>query len=93
MDNNKASNTRVTSKKSHFQTHVMFGIRGGITILNLDFEDAPFMENKHRNRMYLVVFADISLSNTISLVPELQFSGEGAKDEKFIQIISKHLYS
>lgn len=79
---NIVSNTRVSSKKPQFQTNVMFGIRGGINISNIDFDDASIKENKHRNSIYFGAFADISLSNTVSLVPELQFSGEGAKDEK-----------
>lgn len=76
------TNTKASSKKVKFQTHVMFGVRAGLTISNIDFVEAPILENKHRNSFYFGAFADISLSNTISLVPELQFSSEGAKDEK-----------
>ncbi|MBU3823085.1 porin family protein [Flavobacteriaceae bacterium XHP0103] len=59
-----------------------FGVRGGYNISNLDFDGTPSMENKHRNSFYIGFFADYRLSNGVSLVPELQFSAEGAKEEK-----------
>ncbi|MBC3759093.1 porin family protein [Hyunsoonleella sp. SJ7] len=58
-----------------------YGVRAGYTISNLDFKDAPPMENKHRNSFYLGFYGDFRLSNSVSVVPELQFSPEGAKDE------------
>ena len=67
-------------KGSTFQG-VKYGVRGGITISNLDFEDLPTMENKHRNSFYIGFFANIGLSKTVSIVPEIQFSPEGAKEE------------
>jgi hypothetical protein len=82
VDANKSNDTNLSSKKEPFQTNVMFGIRGGLNISNLDFDATPVMDNKHRNSIYFGAFADISLSNTISLVPEIQFSSEGAKNEK-----------
>lgn len=60
---------------------VKYGVRGGLTISNLDFDETPPMENKHRNSFYIGFFADIGLSRTISVVPEIQFSPEGAKIE------------
>lgn len=68
------------SKESTFQG-VKFGIRGGLTISNLDFDDVPTMTNKHRNSFYIGFFADLGLSKTISIAPEIQFSPEGAKAE------------
>jgi len=60
-----------------------FGVRGGYNISNLDFDVLPANTiNKHRNSFYIGFFADYSLSGSISIVPELQFSAEGAKDEK-----------
>ena len=64
-----------------FSQEVKYGVRGGYNISNLDFESTPTMENKHRNSMYFGFFADIQLSKTVSLAPELQFSAEGAKAE------------
>lgn len=64
-----------------FSQDVKYGVRGGYTISNLDFKDVPFMENKHRNSFYVGFFSDIAFTNTFSLVPELQFSAEGAKAE------------
>ncbi|MCH4553327.1 MULTISPECIES: porin family protein [Aestuariibaculum] len=64
-----------------FSQDVKFGVRGGYNISNLDFKDTPIMENKHRNSFYFGAFSDIAFSKGFSLVPELQFSAEGAKDE------------
>ncbi|MFG6687848.1 porin family protein [Mariniflexile sp. HNIBRBA6329] len=64
-----------------FSQDVKYGVRGGYNISNLDFEDTPIMENKHRNSFYIGFFADIGLSKAVSLAPELQFSAEGAKVE------------
>ncbi len=60
---------------------VKYGVRGGITISNLDFEEDPILTNKHRNSFYIGFFAEIGLSKTIALMPEIQFSPEGANDE------------
>lgn len=77
--------TDSTSTKQNRSTFldVKFGVRGGLTISNLDF-DSPTLtpiENKHRNSFYIGFFADIGLSRTISVAPEIQFSPEGAKAE------------
>ncbi|TYA72003.1 porin family protein [Seonamhaeicola marinus] len=63
---------------------VKWGVRGGYNISNLDFEDGSSanIPNKHRNSVYIGFFANIGLSRTISLNPELQFSAEGANDER-----------
>lgn len=66
-----------------FSQDVKYGVRGGLNISNLDFEDTPIMANKHRNSFYIGFFGDISFTKTVSLVPELQFSAEGAKLEVF----------
>ncbi|WP_100615708.1 porin family protein [Confluentibacter citreus] len=78
----KVSNTNASGSKTPSFQGIIYGVRGGYNISNLDFTGIPFMENKHRNSFYFGTFADIALSNIISLVPELQFSAEGAKDEK-----------
>ena len=64
-----------------FSQDVKYGVRGGYNISNLDFDGNPTMANKHRNSIYIGFFGDIRLSKTVSLVPELQFSAEGAKLE------------
>lgn len=66
-----------------FSQEVKYGVRGGYNISNLDFEGTPTMANKHRNSIYIGFFGDIRLSKTVSLVPELQFSAEGAKAEAY----------
>ncbi|MFV9551139.1 porin family protein [Algibacter sp. PT7-4] len=60
---------------------IKYGIRAGYTISHLDFEDTPIMENKHRNSLYIGFMANIGLSRTLSIVPEIQFSAEGANEE------------
>jgi len=64
-----------------FSQDVKYGVRGGYNISNLDFEGATPITNAHRNSIYIGFFGDIRLSKTVSLVPELQFSAEGAKVE------------
>ncbi|MEP5341115.1 MAG: porin family protein [Algibacter sp.] len=64
-----------------FSQSGIYGIRGGLNISNLNFDDAPISENKHRNSIYIGVFSDFKLSEKVSIVPELQFSAEGANDE------------
>lgn len=64
-----------------FSQNGKYGIRGGYNISNLNFSDTPISENKHRNSIYLGVFGDFELSKKVSIVPELQFSAEGANEE------------
>ncbi len=61
-----------------------YGVRAGYTISNLDFKEgaASMIENKHRNSFYIGFYGDFRLSNAVSVVPELQFSPEGANDER-----------
>lgn len=58
-----------------------YGIRGGYNISNLNFDEIPTFENKHRNSFYIGFFADFRMSNSVSIVPEIQFSPEGANNE------------
>lgn len=58
-----------------------YGVRGGHNISNLDFKETPGIENKHRNSFYIGFFGDFRINNSVSIVPELQFSPEGAKEE------------
>ena len=60
---------------------VKYGVRGGLNISNLDFDNNTAVVNKHRNSMYVGFFAHIGLSKTIAVMPEIQFSAEGAKAE------------
>lgn len=60
-----------------------YGVRAGYTISNLDFTSGVSeIENKHRNSFYIGFYGDFRLSNAVSIVPELQFSPEGADDER-----------
>ena len=64
-----------------FSQDVKYGVRGGYNISNLDFDNNYSIINKHRNSIYIGFFSNISLGKTVSLMPELQFSAEGAKAE------------
>ncbi|AUS06685.1 porin family protein [Pseudotamlana carrageenivorans] len=59
--------------------NVKYGVRAGMNISSLDFSSDIPEENKHRNGFYIGFLADVSLTKTISLIPELQFSYEGSK--------------
>lgn len=74
-------NLSATDQNNSTFQGVKYGVRGGYNISNLDFDGAPIKDNKHRNSFYFGAFANIGLSRTLSVVPELQFSAEGANDE------------
>ena len=66
-----------------FSQNGTFGVRGGLNISHLEMDAVPANTmNKHRNSFFIGFFADYGISNAVSIVPELQFSAEGAKDEK-----------
>ena len=64
-----------------FSQGTKYGVRAGLNISNLDFDDAPFHDNMHRNGFMIGFFGEYGLSKTVSLMPEIQFSAEGAKHE------------
>lgn len=78
--NKTKDSTEVNTKGPAFQS-VKYGVRGGYNISNLDFDKTPNFENKHRNSMFIGFFANIRMSKTFSVVPEIQFSAEGANAE------------
>ena len=73
--------TEKVKEKWSASNGIKYGIRGGYTISNLDFETDFDIENKHRNSIYIGFTANIGLTRTLSVVPEIQFSAEGAKSE------------
>ena len=77
----KAKDTAKVLEKWSASSGIKYGVRAGYTISHLDFEGTPTMDNKHRNSMYIGFLANIGLSRTLSLVPEIQFSAEGANAE------------
>lgn len=79
QDSEEETNT-TKAKPSTFQG-VKYGIRGGLTNSNLNFDGTPTVENKHRNSIYIGAFAEIGLSKIFAIAPELQFSAEGANEE------------
>lgn len=80
-DSKKTNDTIKVKEKWSASSGIKYGIRGGYTISHLDFEDQPIAENKHRNSIYVGFFANMGLSRTLSLMPEIQFSAEGANAE------------
>ncbi|WP_372755060.1 porin family protein [Mariniflexile sp.] len=64
-----------------FSQEVKYGVRGGYSISNLDFEGTAPTDNQHRNSFYIGFFGDVRLSKTLAIVPELQFGAEGANEE------------
>lgn len=63
-----------------YAQNAMYGVRAGINVSNLDFEPDATFDNLHRNGFAIGFFGEYSLSSSISLAPEIQFSAEGAKD-------------
>jgi len=64
-----------------FSQDTKYGVRAGLNISNLDFKDSPYNNNDHRNGFMIGFFGEFGLSKTVSIMPELQFSAEGAKRE------------
>ncbi|WP_353780038.1 outer membrane beta-barrel protein [Winogradskyella sp. 3972H.M.0a.05] len=62
---------------------VKYGVKAGMSISNMDYEGTPIVRNEHRNGFVFGVFIEYGLTEKLSLVPELQFSGEGANLEGF----------
>lgn len=65
-----------------FSQGTKYGVRAGLNISNLDFKPDANFENKHRNGLMIGFFGEYGLSKGISLMPEIQFSSEGGKDEE-----------
>ncbi|TYB73165.1 porin family protein [Bizionia myxarmorum] len=63
-----------------YAQNAMYGVRAGMNVSNLDFEPDATFDNQHRNGFAIGFFGEYSLSSSISLAPEIQFSAEGAKD-------------
>jgi len=64
-----------------FSQEVRYGVRGALNVSNLDFEPDADFENQHRNGFAFGGFVEFNLADGISLMPELQWSAEGGKDE------------
>lgn len=65
-----------------FSQDIKYGVRGGLNLSKLAFDDdSPVVEHEQRNSIFIGFLAHIGLSKTVALMPELQFSAEGAKAE------------
>ncbi|HPF98309.1 MAG: PorT family protein [Mangrovimonas sp.] len=65
-----------------FSQDTQYGVRAGLNVSNLDFEPHPNFENRHRNGFMIGFFAEYSLSSSIALAPEIQYSAEGGKADE-----------
>lgn len=68
---------------STFAQENLFGARVGLNVTNLDFspEVPEGVLNAHRNGFAIGFVADYGISKKFSIMPEIQFSAEGAKDD------------
>ena len=66
-----------------FSQETKYGVRGGLTISNLDYDGTPINDNPHRNGFVFGVYVEYGLTDNLSVAPELQFSTEGASREGF----------
>jgi opacity protein-like surface antigen len=68
----------------------MYGVRGGVGLSGLSFDQEVDFENDERVGVYFGGFVDFAISKKFSVMTEANFSSEGAKDEPyqldFIQI-------
>ena len=65
-----------------FAQGTSYGVRGALNISNLDFDPDATFENKHRNGFAFGGFVDYGVSDTFSILAELQYSAEGGKAEE-----------
>lgn len=61
----------------------MYGVRGGVTFSSLSFDKAIDFENDNRIGGYFGGFADFGISDSFSIMTEVQYASEGAKDKPF----------
>ena len=67
--------------KSEDTPEIRYGVRAGLNISNLDFKPDATFENKHRNGFAFGGFVDYGITDTFSILAELQYSAEGAEAE------------
>ena len=60
-----------------------FGVRGGIGLSSLNFDQSTEFDNKDRLGAFFGGFADFGISEKFSVMVEANFSSEGAKDEPY----------
>lgn len=64
-----------------FSQETSYGVRAGLNISNLDFDPDPTFRNDHRNGFAFGGFVDWGVSDSFSILTEIQYSAEGAKEE------------
>lgn len=60
---------------------INYGIRAGVNVSNLDFDPEPTFTNTHRNGFAFGGFIEYAFNEKNSILTELQWSAEGAKDD------------
>ena len=71
----------ILATTTSFAQFDLFGVRSGVNISNLDYEDNVPSGNTHRNGFVIGFTAQYGITEKFSIAPEIQFSAEGAKDE------------
>jgi len=61
-----------------FSQDILYGIRAGVNVSNLDFKPDPTFSNQHRNGFVFGGFVDYGITEKFSVLLELQYSAEGA---------------
>ena len=65
-----------------FSQENRYGVRGGLNVSNLDFTPDPTFTNDHRNGFAFGGFVDYGVSDSFSILVELQYSAEGGKADE-----------
>lgn len=58
-----------------------YGFRAAVNNSSLDFKDTPIVDNEDRNGLAFGFFAEYSINDKFSIMPEVQYSAEGGKEE------------
>ena len=58
-----------------------YGFRAAVNNSSLDFKDTPIVENEDRNGLSFGFFVEYSINEKFSIMPEIQYSAEGGKEE------------
>lgn len=58
-----------------------YGFRAAVNYSSLDFKEAPMVDNEHRNGLAFGFFAEYFMNDKFSIMPEIQYSAEGGKEE------------
>ena len=58
-----------------------FGFRAAVNNSSLDFKNTPTVDNEDRNGLAFGFFVEYTINDRFSIMPEVQYSAEGGKEE------------